>query len=190
MKWFIATLMFLFTIPTFAAVEVDTRGLTDAQKATLVQQAEQMKNDTKAVVSDPGKVAEVAEKWANIGERFGKMLGSAAKELGIAANDFLKTPVGMMTATVIVFHYMGGPIIHLSVGLLLMIVGLSLMTWIARSSVTTTIVYDETKRKWFGLGGFPVKTLTRGKLSDDIGPWILIGYLLTFIVSIWTMFAW
>jgi len=128
MKFLFAVVMSLFCVSAFAGITVNTDGLTDLQKAEIAKTVEQLKANASSTALQPEKVAEVAEKWANIGEQFGKMIGSAAKEVGVAANEFLQTPVGILTATVIVFHYMGSPIIHVTVGLLILAVGLMLMT--------------------------------------------------------------
>lgn len=180
-KWFM--LLALVTMPVFAAVQVDTSGLTDAQKATLVQQAEQMK----AEVQSPEGVAETVDKWVNVGERFGKMMGGAAKEVGMAANDFLQTPVGMLTAGLIIFNYVGGPIIHVTLGLLIFFTGIVILLYFQRKASKFVIKYDVTKPRWYG---YAIESKTRDRLDGEIGAWLSVGYALVFIVSIWTMFAW
>lgn len=111
MKNLIAVVMCMFAFPAFAAINnIDTNGLTEAQKAQLVQQAEQMKNAT------PLDTANKVDQWVNIGEKIGKMLGGAAKEVGIAVNEFVQTPVGKMTAVLIVWNYMGSMIVHVLSG--------------------------------------------------------------------------
>lgn len=183
MKYIVAGLMMLFAFSAFAAVEIDTRGLTDAQKAQLVQQAEQMKTAT------PGTVADSVDQWVNIGEKMGKMLGGAAKEVGIAVNEFVQTPVGKMTAVLIVWNYMGSMIVHVVSGWALLIITFSIMFWYSRRVQKYVVEYDESKgRNW--LGRYPVKSIKRDEMDGDTFGFILLGYAISMVVSIWTMFAW
>lgn len=48
---------------------------------------------------------------ANIGEQIGKGLGSAAKELGIAANEFANSKVGTIAIVIILWHFIGKSIL-------------------------------------------------------------------------------
>jgi hypothetical protein len=131
---------------------------------------------------------ESVDKWADISLKFARALGVAAKELGIAANDFLKTPAGMLTAGVIVFQYMGGPIIHVSIGLFILITGLGLLTWFARTTPRMVYTYDLTNKNW--LGNHPLIGKERKALDGEIGGGILLGYAVVLVVGVWTIFAW
>lgn len=184
MKKLFAVMLFAFSVSVMAAVEVDTRGLTDTQKAELVKQAEAMKQ----AAESPVAIEDKAEKWVNIGKQFGEMVGGAAKEIGIAANEFLKTPVGIMTAGLIVFHYAGGPIIHVALGTLILFVGIAVLSFCNRRWTGWKIEYDETKTNWFG--NHPIKSKTRERTDGDTTTGILLGYLLILVVSVWTMFSW
>jgi hypothetical protein len=184
-----AVMIQIATFPVFASVEVDTRGLSDSQKATLVQQVEQMKQqDPYQIVPGAGKVADVADKWVNIGERFGKMFGGAAKEIGMATNDFLKTPVGMMTAGVIIFNYVGSPIIHVVLGLLILFIGLAITLYFQSTATKLVIKYDNTSKTWWG--GYNVLEKNRDQLNVEYAVGLWISYFVIFVVSIWVMFAW
>ena len=182
-KWFLM-LMMMVSIPAFAVVNVDTNGLTDSQKAALVQQVEEMK----AKAESPETMVAAVDKWVNVGERFGKMMGGAAKEVGMAANEFLLTPVGMLTAGIIAFNYIGGPIIHVGVGLMILFLGLSVMFWLQTKATQFHVEYDLSKPKFFG--GFHVKSKKRAEIDGDTLAGILIGYGVVFALSLWTIFAW
>lgn len=177
MKNLFLAFMLLFSVSANAAVEVNTVGLTDTQKAELVKQAEAMRAQAK----DPTAIVDSAEKWLNIGERFGKMIGSAAKEVGVAANEFLKTPVGIMTATVIVFQYLGGPIIHMFTGIVILILGASVITYLVRNRRQLIIKYDTTQKNVFG--NHPMISKERAKMDDDTFGWSIALYIATIALS-------
>lgn len=181
----VATLM--FSSMAMAQVEVDTKGLTETQKAELVKAAEAMKVTAKeAAVEVP--VVDTVDKWADVSLKFAKALGVAARELGIAANDFLKTPAGMMTAGVVVFQYMGGPIIHVTFGLIILIIGFGTLFWVGRRATRFEYEYDTTVKNIFG--NYPLKGKSREAISDEAATGLLIGYLLVTILSIWVTFSW
>lgn len=70
---------------------------------------------------DAPKVEKLSQ-WAQVGVDLGKGMVAVAKELGIAVNDFAKTPVGILTAAVIIYKLMGRDIIHYSVGFTFIVV--------------------------------------------------------------------
>lgn len=184
MKNLIAVVMCMFAFPAFAAINnIDTNGLTEAQKAQLVQQAEQMKNAT------PLDTANKVDQWVNIGEKIGKMLGGAAKEVGIAVNEFVQTPVGKMTAVLIVWNYMGSMIVHVLSGWALLIITFSLLLWYSKRVTGLEITYDkEAGRNW--LGRYPILKIKRDDMPSDAFGFILFGYAAALAISIWTMFSW
>lgn len=183
MRKFLFAALMLFSVAAFARVEVDTYGLSDAQKAQLIQHAEQLRSQS----TDTFNVSKV-DQWIDVSGKISDVIVQTAVKAGVAVNDFLKTPVGIMTAALIVFHYAGGPIIHVGVGLLILFVSLSFITWFVRRNTGTTVTYDETKEpNWFGKR--PIKKIERERLSGDEFTVVCIGYVLTFAVSLITMFA-
>lgn len=120
----------------------------------------------------------------NIGERIGKMIGGAAKEVGVAVNDFVKTPVGMTAMALIVWHYMGGMIIHVFGAMLILGVGLSFILFFARRRNGTVIEYDTEKKDLFGRS--VVKKVSNQPWQDgDIGGFMVA----TAIVILCSMIA-
>lgn len=181
-------LMVLLMIPMMAhaVVEVNTRGLTESQKAELVKQAELMKQEAAGPVDDP---ADRVDKWVNVGERVGKMLGGAAKEVGVAVNQFVTTPVGMMTAALIVWHYMGSMIIHVISGWVVLIISVMMITYVYRRSTKQVITYDvEAGRNW--LGNYPIQSITRPAMEDGEQAGFLVAYFLAASASVLIMFSW
>ena len=182
-KFLIAAAMMLSLSVANAAVDIDTRGLTESQKAQLVQQAEQMKKAT------PLETAEKVDKWVDVGERLGKMMGGAAREVGIAVNDFVKTPVGMMTAGLIVWNYMGSMLIHVVGGFTILFITFGLLTWYSGRLREVTITYDkEAGRNW--LGRYPVLKREVTAMESDSWGFLLFGYAVSLAVSLFAIFSW
>lgn len=103
--------------PSFASAE---EGLTDAQTAQLEAQraamvAENVKNNTP--VEQTKSAVDSANEWVKVGQGVGSGLASAARELGVAVNDFAATPVGQITVALIVWKVAGGDLVQLVVGL-------------------------------------------------------------------------
>jgi hypothetical protein len=189
MKKLLLALALMVSVTAHAAIDVNTRGLTESQKADLVRMADTMRAQQPTTTIEKSEdLADTVGKWANVGEQFGKMIGGAAKEVGIAVNEFIKTPVGIMTAGLIIFNYIGGPIIHVTLGLLLFTVGMSLVTWFIFKCTKMTVEYDTSKTNLFG--NHPVKSKTRSELDEGHTIVVCFGYLITLTISIWTMFAW
>lgn len=84
-------------------VTIDLEDLTPAQVAQLMALKESAENGPPSGQS----AAEVAEEWATFGEKFGQVIASICKELGIAVNDFIETPVGKLAAIMIVWKVIG-----------------------------------------------------------------------------------
>lgn len=63
-----------------------------------------------APVSDSVKPDDVRE-WAGLAKEFGSAVGQTAKELGIAVNDFLMTPAGILITIYLFWSKLGGIII-------------------------------------------------------------------------------
>lgn len=171
-----------------AVVNAGFNKLTESQKAAIIQQVagNADKGDAASpiasAVTDPKQMNE----WLDVGTKIGQMFGGAAKEVGLAVNDFVKTPVGMWTMAIIVWKYMGGVLVHLFGGIMVLTVGLSMTIWILNSRTSRTVKYDTTKTDWFGRS--TVVSIERSNLSDDwtVGGWfmmavvILVSLLVTF----------
>lgn len=99
--------------PSFAQSEGPV--LTPAQQERL----DAVKEDMLRANGDPSvkpSAAQQVNEWVEIGQGIGSGLGAAARELGVVANEFAQTPVGMLTIGIIVWKVMGGDIVQLLVG--------------------------------------------------------------------------
>lgn len=183
MKNFILAVMLFLTMlvtPAFSAVVVDTSGLSEAQKAALVQQIE-------TINGSPDAIVEKVDKWVNAGERIGKMLGGAAKELGIAVNDFMNTPAGVLTVTLIIYQYIGNDLIHLVLGFSVFVVGFFQLRKLTNGMYPETFTYDKEKTDIFGRAKL-LERKQRDTMSGDAATTLFVGYLVLTAVSAMVMF--
>ena len=66
-----------------------------------------------------GKVTtETVKEYVAVGKMIGEAFASCAKEIGVAVNDFVQTPVGKITGFLIVYKIIGRDILHFAVGFL------------------------------------------------------------------------
>lgn len=61
--------------------------------------------------SDPSTVSQWAADMATVAESFARAIGIAAREMGVAVNDFLNTPAGVLTAAVILWKVIGADVV-------------------------------------------------------------------------------
>lgn len=84
-------------------------GLDKATKQEMIIKCEQAKlaniNTTPEVA---GVNTEKLDKWSEISLKFAKAIGVAAKEVGVATNEFLSTPAGKFTAVIIAWKVFDG----------------------------------------------------------------------------------
>lgn len=166
-KILMTSLLVFFTSIGHASIGTDSIGnagwsdLTDAQQAEILkavadkvvnnQQEEQKKKQEQQTqkqeeLVDPKKM----DDWVSLGEHIGLAFGGAAKELNIAVNDFITTPVGMMAMVLIVWNFIGQTILHIFGSLIILIVGFGFLRWHKRSMVDTKREYDPERKDWFG----------------------------------------
>lgn len=185
MKHIIIAFMLMFSMHAFAisSHDMDVAGfdkLSATQKAEMIAQIEQKTKDLPTVAA--AETADKVEKWVNIGSQIGKGLAGAAKELGVAANDFAKTPVGILATWLIIYHFIGNAFIHVIGGLLIWAVGLSLTYALMRRSQEVTEKYDPTSGK-------KISVVRKALAGEDIVMWWFANGVIM-IAGIITMFSW
>lgn len=115
--------------------------LSDSEKAEIIKMVAD-KADAQgpsAAIPSPEKVGQ----WLDLGPKIGQMIGGAAKEVGIAVNDFVKTPVGQLTMLLIIWKLIGASLIHVVGAFVVLVVG----TWATKKyfSHVRSIEYDVDK---------------------------------------------
>jgi hypothetical protein len=168
MKKFIAFVALVFSVNAFAALTTDSVSnagfsrLSETEKAEIIKQIADKATD-KASVTAPSE--EKVEKWVRIGSQVGQGLAGAAKELGVAVNDFSKTPVGQLTMMLIVWHMVGGVIVHIFGGILIMVIGLWFLRFMFNRAYPDKVTYSKEHKNIFG--NFAVERVDRTPVQDD-----------------------
>lgn len=183
-------LFFALVIPLYAMAvspdELQLSKLTKEQQATLLVQAAQMQKDNTASGTSTS-TREVVKEWATLGADFGHGLASTAHELGIEANAFVNTPVGRLTAAIIVWKLMGGALIHIFGGTLFAVIFFTVWLRLYRKQCVI-------KEVTYGAGGhfgglFAEKKVvhyTSGEVSDNtVGTYLFILAVGTVISLVW-----
>jgi hypothetical protein len=188
MKRFLVVLMLMFTLPAFAGIQSNQldnagwRNLSEAQKAAVMKQVA----ETAAQGSGSVNTTNVSE-WVDVGERIGKMIGGVAKEVGVAVNDFVKTPVGKMAMVVIVWHFMGNVIIHVLGGGVVLVVGLSFILYMLRRVRGVTYQYSPDKTDIFRRAR--LMRVEREPLHENYAAGYTAAAALVLAVSLFTAFS-
>lgn len=167
-KRLIATvLLCLAAVPALAYTESLPAGwdkLSETQKAEFRKQVAVTVEEQKAApVLDIKKVDE----YVTLGEHIGKMMGGAAKEIGVAANAFVETPVGKWTMAMIIWKFMGGALTHLFGGAVILIAGFTFLTVLLRRRYPLDIQY----RPELFLGVFKRRISEKREKLDDSDVW-------------------
>ena len=112
--------------------------LSDVQKAEIQKQiAEQAARAANAPLVSVEKIDE----YTQAGERVGKMLGGAAKELGVAVNTFIDTPAGKWTLALIIWKLMGASLTHIFGAVLTLVVGIGFIRVFMRRRIEEKVTY-------------------------------------------------
>lgn len=146
MKYIFALILLAF-VSTATAGQCDMiqRGeLTNAEHSQLIadcyKKAEQLATSSEITetIKNPGKLSE----WGNVAKDFATAIGIAAKELGIAVNDFFKSDAGTFLAMLLFWKVAGASILSNIVTLL--IFGTMIVMWFkALNKITERVVEYE-----------------------------------------------
>ncbi len=163
------------------SITVDADGLSTAQIAELkANVARQVASAASA--SAPGTAIEQVTAAATWGTQasiaasgFAKALGVAAKELNLSINDFLKSPAGILTASVIIWKVFGSGIY----GLFFLTIGLIVLRVLYIRLFTDK--YVKVEYKWFGglITGTKVVRIPKSvsDLRED-GEWLTLWVII------------
>lgn len=161
---------------------------------------------TNKVIGAGGKVIdalpttpEKAATWANVGTQVGKALGDAARELGSAANEFVRTPVGMMTAGIILYKYVGNDLLATGIDLTRMVfhiiaagciffIGGAIWIWSYRRAKLDRIVIDKLVPEK-GWRANTKKTVIYQPMGDDTAGWHIFFAIFIVVASPITLFS-
>lgn len=130
-----------------------------------------------APVSDSVKPDDVRE-WAGLAKEFGSAVGQTAKELGIAVNDFLMTPAGILITIYLFWSKLGGIIIGVP-----FLIGIWYAYYRVCDMYRRTPLETEVRPALFGLINKTVVTKYRYATQDE---WIwfpIVGAIVVIAIS-------
>jgi hypothetical protein len=108
---FILMVLFSMVMAVSCFAQQNSNQQQDMSRLTPEERVQLMALQDKMNQQRADERMEAAEKWIGIGERFGeklgKIIGDVCKELGIQANEFIKTPAGKLTVGLIVWKVIG-----------------------------------------------------------------------------------
>lgn len=192
MKYLISIILLAFTLNA-NALDSRTVGSAGFNNLTPQQQAEIISSVTaKAAENRPSapvmaKATDITNEWLNIGARIGQGFAGAAKELGIAANDFAASPVGKWVAFLIIWHFMGAMAVHIGFSLMFLTVAMGSIYWYTRATRENKITYDVDKTDIFGRSR--ISEFRRGEMPEETRAIVIIGALITGVATIAIMFT-
>ena len=151
-KFFVAILM-MVSVSAWAGNDSDTvraagfAKLSEAEKAEVIKMVADRASQKDVM---PTMTEDKVEKWVKIGSNIGQGLAGAAKEVGVAVNDFATTPVGQLTMMLIVWHMIGAQLIHVFGGIMIWIVGIAIIRHMVARAYPSKITYSKEVKNIFG----------------------------------------
>lgn len=150
--------------------------LTPSQQASILKDIADTAEKTAAsqgpiaIAQKTDESIEAAKKWVGIGTAIGSGLASTAKELGMVANDFVKTPVGTLAAGILIWKFIGKDILQIFGGLTVWIIGFTVIRMLFNATRRQRIVYSKEKTTWFGKPR--VEEIIYNEIGDYFAWWI------------------
>lgn len=120
--------------------------------------------------------------WVDVGKNIGLAFGGAAKELGLAVNEFIHSPIGVLAVVLIVWNFIGGAILHILAGLVILLFAVWFVRWHYDVTTNKIIVYDPITKNIFG--NRVVTGIQRDGVDGDWAGIYVAIYFITGAVSI------
>lgn len=132
-KMFLGSIVVLiFAVVSLAqqSAKIDTSGLTEEQKAQLILQIEKMKKESSAgTLTENLNNPERVNDYVKLGKNIALAVTTVAKELGVAADQFLASTTGKITLALIAWYVVGDDIIGIIGGTVAWIVIANIILW-------------------------------------------------------------
>lgn len=189
MKKFITVLALCFATTAFAGTKqtsVDVSKLTPEQIAQINSQVSEM---TKDPVNVSATVRKEAEAWGELGANMGKAMVGAAREVGVASNEFANTSLGKVVVGIVAYKVVGKDILGVIFGAMILVCGYILSVWILTTRRWSDVQYEYAPVLW---GMYNKKRVLKSHTDSDIvtGKIISAGFLIlmTTLVGLKTIF--
>ena len=192
MKKFFAVILMAVSFSAFAGNDSETvrnagfARLSEAEKAEVIKMVADKAASKDASV--PAALTEdKVEKWVKIGSNIGQGLAGAAKEVGVAVNDFSQTPVGQLTMLLIVWHMIGAQLIHVFGGIMIWIVGIAIIRHMVARAYPSKITYSKEVKNDFG--NYAVEKVEPMAIDDSNAAGWLFAYGIVLIAGLIAIFT-
>lgn len=172
--------LFLFLVlwlPTFANATIDVSNLSKEDIIKLQAQidAQEKIDNTKSL---PAQLNE----WASLGQNIGQGLVGAAKEMGIAANEFAETTIGQTVIVMLIWKFFGKSVIlFMMLFLIPFVIAPLVISSIKRNLCNYELI---TSNHSFGTLTW-TKSHRQYDINEDTSTYIVICYFV--MATIWTI---
>lgn len=170
-------------ISIHAAAAAGFDKLPEAEKARIIQEIANTNSNNLPIVGNV--TPEALDRFATTGASIGKGLSAAARELGVAVNEFSSTPVGLLTVGLIVWHILGDQIVAIFAGLMIWVVGFAALRFIVNRAAPVVVKYDDEKTNIFG--NRVIAERRQPELSPEMTATMVISSALVLIVGLIAM---
>lgn len=155
--------------PAFATVaasaadisSIDVSKLTPEQKAQLMTQVTDLQKQSSTNISQT--IRTEASAWAELGGNMGRAAVAAAKEIGVATNDFVQTPLGRVTMGIVIYKVLGHDIIKIVMGSSILIFFFSMSLYFALKKKFNVVEYENIPV----LGGLYIRKIVKTSKTDQ-----------------------
>lgn len=155
------------------AQTINTENLSSQQINQLAEVAANMRKDP-AKISE--KVRDEVQAWTDLGQNIGRATVGAAKEVGMAANEFAQTPLGIITTSIVVYKMIGEDILSLIFGSLLILFGSTLGIYASRQGYKRTYEYKPIIFGMFNYKMIKSETIVQRELEIQYICYALIAF--------------
>lgn len=150
-----------------------TRGKNYNEVDTILKSCRKSAGTVTEAIAEKMPDAEEVTGWSQAAKGFAEALGIAAKQLGIAVNDFLNSPAGILLAVILLFNYAGGAI----VGLPFTMFSLWMLWRLARRLTIATVEYENVPVFWGFTTRRRVKYTKMTSISSENGMTLFLAAL-------------
>jgi hypothetical protein len=185
MKKFLVSLALLFSASAFSSA-IDVSKLNSEQVAQVQAQVAKMSSTPENISAT---VRTEAEAWGTLGANMGKAMVGAAREVGVASNEFASTSLGKVVVGIVAYKIIGKDVLGVIFGTLILLVGYSLAVWLLMTKRWSTVEYKYEPIFW---GMVQKQYVTSIRTDSDVATGKIIASMLllalTTIVGIQTIF--
>jgi hypothetical protein len=124
------------------SVTIDTSGLTPAQIEEIKAKSAAMRTEATNPATISATVRGEAAAWADLGANIGTAMVGAARQIGIAANEFSQTGLGKIVTVLIVYKIAGNDLLGVVIGSLILITAWVTGLYLWFGKIFCTVTYD------------------------------------------------